>query len=48
MRIMGMIHSVNLAPPVINTSIKFIETSMDTMDIIDIPKAVLRATFKAT
>ena len=38
-----MTHSVNLAPPVSQTSIKFIATSMDIIEIMDIPSAVLKA-----
>ncbi len=41
--IMGMTHQVNTAPPISSTSMRFIATSIETMDIIDMPKAVLNA-----
>ena len=41
--IIGIIHQVSIAPPVINTSTKFMEISIDIMEIIDIPKAVFNA-----
>ena len=41
--IIGMIHQVSIAPPVIKTSTKFMEISIDIIEIIDIPKAVFNA-----
>jgi hypothetical protein len=43
-----MTHGVNLAPPVSQTSIKFIATSIDIIEIIDIPIAVLKAVLMLT
>ena len=40
----GMTHQVNIAPPVNRTSIKFIAASIATIEIKDIPIAVLNAT----
>lgn len=39
----GMTHQVNIAPPVNRTSIKFIAVSIATIEIKDIPIAVLNA-----
>ena len=44
---MGMTHQVNNAPPVSIISMRFIATSIETMDIIDMPKAVLIAVLMA-
>jgi len=39
----GITHSVNRAPPVNKTSTVFMATSIDTMEINDMPIAVLKA-----
>ena len=41
--ISGIAHQVNLAPPVSQTSTRFITASILIMEIKDIPRAVLRA-----
>ena len=41
----GTTHQVSLAPPVISTSTIFIAASIDTIDIRDMPMAVLKASF---
>lgn len=43
----GMTDHVSRAPPVNSTSTVFMATSIDTMEINDIPMAVLNARFKA-
>ena len=43
----GSTQSVNIAPPVIATSTKFIANSIDTIEISDMPMAVLKARFNA-
>ena len=42
----GITHQFNLAPPVKNTSTEFIATSIDIIDINDIPIAVFNALTK--
>ncbi len=42
----GITHQVNFAPPVKNTSTEFIATSIDIIDINDIPIAVFSALTK--
>ena len=39
----GNIHQVSIAPPVIATSTRFIAISMDSMEMSDIPIAILNA-----
>lgn len=43
MSIRGTTHQVRIAPPVIKTSMRFIAVSIATIDINDIPMAVLKA-----
>jgi hypothetical protein len=42
----GNIHQVSVAPPVIATSTRFIAISMDSIEMSDIPMAVLKAVLK--
>jgi hypothetical protein len=42
----GTTHHVSMAPPVNNTSTIFIAASIETMEIMDIPIAVLKASFR--
>ena len=43
----GITHHVSLAPPVNATSIAFIATSIETIEMNDIPIAVLNAVLKS-
>ena len=43
----GMVYHASMAPPVINTSTKFIAASMEIIDMSDIPQAVLNAIISA-
>ena len=47
MSMSGTTHQVSTAPPVRTTSTRFIAASIETMEIIDMPIAVLNAARKA-
>ena len=44
--IIGTTHQFSIAPPVKIKSVKFIATSIETIEISDIPSAVFRASFR--